>query len=97
MHYRFGGLIFGGAFTWRGLFSEFYGIILPWNQKFVNYNLSPTLITLRPPCHYNCLEKHFIVFLIYQTRGTLFITGSDDETRIVNSTQSGVFLTNRPM
>ena len=23
--YRFGGLIFGGAYTWRGLFSEFYG------------------------------------------------------------------------
>ena len=23
---RFGGLIFGGAYTWRGLFSEFYGI-----------------------------------------------------------------------
>ena len=23
--YRFGGLIFGGACTWRGLFSEFYG------------------------------------------------------------------------
>ena len=21
--YRFGGLIFGGAYTWRGLFSEF--------------------------------------------------------------------------
>ena len=29
LHYRFGGLIFGGAYTWRGLFSEFYGIILP--------------------------------------------------------------------
>ena len=26
MRYRFGGLIFGGAYTWRGLFSEFYGI-----------------------------------------------------------------------
>ena len=26
--YRFGGLIFGGAYTWRGLFSEFYGIRL---------------------------------------------------------------------
>ena len=26
LHYRFGGLIFGGAYTWRGLFSEFYGI-----------------------------------------------------------------------
>ena len=25
---RFGGLIFGGAYTWRGLFSEFYGIWL---------------------------------------------------------------------
>ena len=24
---RFGGLIFGGAYTWRGLFSEFYGIL----------------------------------------------------------------------
>jgi len=24
---RFGGLMFGGAYTWRGLFSEFYGII----------------------------------------------------------------------
>ena len=27
LRYRFGGLIFGGAYTWRGLFSEFYGII----------------------------------------------------------------------
>ena len=25
MSYDFGGLVFGGAFTWRGLFSEFYG------------------------------------------------------------------------
>ena len=24
--YDFGGLIFGGAYTWRGLFSKFYGI-----------------------------------------------------------------------
>ena len=24
--YEFGELIFGGAYTWRGLFSEFYGI-----------------------------------------------------------------------
>ena len=27
LRYRFGGLIFGGAYTWRGLFSEFYGMI----------------------------------------------------------------------
>ena len=26
LRYRLGGLIFGAAYTWRGLFSEFYGI-----------------------------------------------------------------------
>ena len=26
LRYRIGGLIFGGAYTWRGLFSEFYGM-----------------------------------------------------------------------
>ena len=26
LRYDFGGLIFGGAYTWRGLFSEFYGM-----------------------------------------------------------------------
>ena len=29
LRYRFGGPIFGGAYTWRGLFSEFYGN--PWD------------------------------------------------------------------
>ena len=28
LRYRFGGLTFGGAYTWRGLFSEFYGIFV---------------------------------------------------------------------
>ena len=27
LRYDFGGLIFGGAYTWRGLFSEFYGTL----------------------------------------------------------------------
>ena len=27
LRYRIGGPIFGGAYTWRGLFSEFYGIV----------------------------------------------------------------------
>ena len=26
LRYEFGGLLFGGAYTWKGLFSEFYGI-----------------------------------------------------------------------
>ena len=28
LRYEFGGLIFGGAYTWRGLFSEFSGSLL---------------------------------------------------------------------
>ena len=27
LRYKFRGLIFGRAYTWRGLFSEFYGIL----------------------------------------------------------------------
>ena len=27
LHYQFGGLIFAGTHTWRGLFLEFYGIL----------------------------------------------------------------------
>ena len=34
LRYRFGGLIFGGANTWRSLFSEFYGII--WKLRQAN-------------------------------------------------------------
>ena len=29
LRYRFGGPIFAGAYTWRGLFLEFYGIYVP--------------------------------------------------------------------
>ena len=29
LRYRIGGLIFGEDYTWWGLFSEFYGILLP--------------------------------------------------------------------
>ena len=37
LRYQFGGLIFGGAYTWRGLFSEFYGI--PGSRKFTQLPL----------------------------------------------------------
>ena len=33
LRYRFGGLIFGGAYTWSGLFSEFYGNSYPFLGK----------------------------------------------------------------
>ena len=33
LHYEFGGFIFGGAYTWRGLFSEFYCIFIQVQQE----------------------------------------------------------------
>ena len=57
MRYEFGGLIFGGAYTWRGFFSEFYGIssryiwaLMKFSQIALNrekVGLSPS-ITERP-------------------------------------------------
>ena len=35
LRYRFGGLIFGGAYTRRGLFSEFYGITTLIKHSFI--------------------------------------------------------------
>ena len=38
LRYDFGELIFGGAYTWRGLFSEFYGTLpYPKTKKTKNY------------------------------------------------------------
>ena len=35
LRYRFGGLIFGGPYTWRGLFSEFYATLASKNQTLL--------------------------------------------------------------
>ena len=35
LHYEFGGLIFRGAYTWRGLFSKFYGTLSPKLSKLL--------------------------------------------------------------
>ena len=42
MRYAFGGLIFGGAYTRRGLFSEFYGILryLPIRFHFLHFEIT---------------------------------------------------------
>ena len=41
LRYRFRGLIFGGAYTWRGLFSEFYGI--PFKFLQILTSVQPTI------------------------------------------------------
>ena len=43
LRYRFGGLVFGGACTWRGLFSEFYGIF--YGARETQFNLRKGLIS----------------------------------------------------
>ena len=52
LRYPFGALIFGGACTWRGLFSEFYGI----SVKSVLFLLSRVSLSAR------CLtfQRHFL-------------------------------------
>ena len=40
--YDFEGLIFGGAYTWRGVFSEFYGIV---HQNTLIINFSEVQLT----------------------------------------------------
>ena len=41
LRYRFGGLIFGGTYTWRGLFSEFYGMALVYDlNKGLTFGVS---------------------------------------------------------
>ena len=39
LRYEIGELVFGGAYTWRGLFSAFYGISLLWILQLVMYFL----------------------------------------------------------
>ena len=52
LRYWFGGLIFGGAYTWRGLFSEFYG------------NENKTLILL--VCRLNLSPKNRTVMISFE-------------------------------
>ena len=46
LRYKFGGLIFGGAYTWRSLFSEFYGTSRM--KNCIDQNRSEGLIYLPP-------------------------------------------------
>ena len=62
LRHRFGGPIFGGAYTWRGLFLEFYGILFyklrlnyglfrqlsleHWTVKFMTVKINSTKIWL---------------------------------------------------
>ena len=55
----FGGLIFGGAYTWRGLFSEFYGTLF-W-QLSINNNIDvQSVFSWAPQLARKCESKHWL-------------------------------------
>ena len=47
LRYEFGGLIFGGAYTWRGLFLEFYGIWRELPTLYFEFNWKTKLFAKR--------------------------------------------------
>ena len=53
LRYDFGGLIFGGAYTWRGVFSEFYGMV---HQNTLIINFSENQLT------YYSKQDYFVIF-----------------------------------
>ena len=44
LRYHFEGLIFGGAYRWRGLFSEFYGIFSSLRDIFSEITLKSQMV-----------------------------------------------------
>ena len=53
LRYQIGGLIFGGVYTWRGLFSEFYGVRHTFHRQALHANatskrLSPIFFRFLP-------------------------------------------------
>ena len=59
LRYDFGGLIFGGAYSWKGLFSEFYGILV---LLIINFGTNSQLILI-PFDERLTLETHFTVVI----------------------------------
>ena len=70
----FGGLIFGGAYTWRGLFSEFYGTL----------SSGSSLVKGRT-CARDPVQQHFIcVSYGISTEALAWHIGKED-TNLINS------------
>ena len=86
LHKDFGGLIFGGAYAWRGLFSEFYSTIL--TEKVPSSFIYLLLTKYGTPLHTYSLEPCMIPFYYIDTdkipgfflllKNHIFITRSED-------------------
>ena len=65
LHYDFGGLIFGAAYTWRGLFSEFYGIHVKGKGSALGAE-TPRIKLFRAPSHSGTLARSFLRHMVKQ-------------------------------
>ena len=63
--YEFGGLIFGAAYTWRGLFSEFYGIHVKGKGSALGAE-TPRIKLFRAPSHSGTLARSFLRHMVKQ-------------------------------
>ena len=60
MRYEFGGLIFGGAYTWRGLFSEFYGNLPIREILVITWYVRPPVRPHHRPTNVNNLINRYV-------------------------------------
>ena len=90
MRYRIGGLIFGGAYTWRGLFSEFYGMRTAVSRYEQKLRL-PKSITNSRPRPYSIKNGPGIRTFIKnspQSRNNI-LTNNDFSSSVVDGQKSG--------
>ena len=61
--YWFGGLIFGGAYTWRGLFSEFYGMLITYKvlHDRASIYIQELLQLYTPSCNLRSSNRNLLV------------------------------------
>ena len=72
--YRFGGLIFGGAYTWRGLFSEFYDIS---NIVFFTFPYLNIELCFYFRCSmYKCFPDKRYTVQVVQCMDCMYLTGN---------------------
>ena len=68
LRYRFGGLIFGGAYTCRGLFLEFYGIsfLIKYTKAILHW----------PQSNRICLQvRESVLFILFTLYGEHLVSG----------------------
>ena len=56
LRHRFGGLIYGGAYTWRGIFSKFYGNCLLYADDLVIFSRSAKYLQI-------ILNKQILIYV----------------------------------